>query len=85
MQFENNNNIGLIDSDSDSLLNTYYYGCLSSDDDDVNQPIPTNNNDLWCIDDSSSEHYNSDIDPKYIPPLIINTIDCSLAVFSAVW
>lgn len=41
---ENNNNIGLIDSDSYSLLNTYYYGCLSSDDDDVNQPIPTNNN-----------------------------------------
>uniref|UniRef100_A0A2S2P8W2 Uncharacterized protein n=1 Tax=Schizaphis graminum TaxID=13262 RepID=A0A2S2P8W2_SCHGA len=80
MNGENNNNIGLIDSDCDSLLDTYYYGCLSSDDDDVIQPIPTNNNvqetiinhqDLWCIDDSSSEHYNSDDDPEYIPQLEI--------------
>lgn len=46
---ENNNNImDSIDfaSDSDSLLDTYYYGCLSSDEssDDVSQLIPTNNN-----------------------------------------
>jgi len=42
--FEQENNLGLIDSDCDSLLDTYYYGCLSSDDDTVIQPIPTNNN-----------------------------------------
>ncbi|XP_060878520.1 uncharacterized protein LOC132950917 isoform X1 [Metopolophium dirhodum] len=82
MNGENNNNImDSIDfsSDSDSLLDTYYYGCLSSDEssDDVSQLIPTNNNvpvtiinqDLWCIDDSGSEHYDSDKDPEYIPQL----------------
>ncbi|XP_016656093.1 uncharacterized protein LOC107882364 [Acyrthosiphon pisum] len=77
MKGENNNNIGLIDSDCDSVLDTYYYGCLSSDD-DVIQPIPVNNDvsaaiinhqDLWCIDDSNSEHYDSDNDPEYTPQL----------------
>lgn len=56
---ENNNNIGLIDSDSDSLIGTYYYDCLSSDDDDVNQPIPTNNNVPATIINHQAIYFNN--------------------------
>ncbi|XP_016658208.1 uncharacterized protein LOC107883293 [Acyrthosiphon pisum] len=60
------------DSDCDSILDTYVYGNMSSDPDEVYEinndcNIPIQDQGLFCIDDSGSDIYDSDKDPEYTP------------------